>query len=216
MNASTRIDVNYVSVSGPQNAVTINAGSATAYTPVNYNISKAQNLTPEAPCDYASILKFSGAQGVTMTNLLVSQGAENTVDINNEAANIKLVGDFGYTNINRATCGEYSFDQAITIKGGSHDITITGTLHNKGAVELGNWSDQSTSKCYNVILDLRSTDGSKIDVILGRVDTKTVTLLGDCQINKWESFKLSTYWWAKSLIRNILRIPVGTKGPNWI
>jgi hypothetical protein len=69
---------------------------------------------------------------------------------------------------------------------------------------------------YNITLDIKSTDGKPVRVILGRVDGKTITLLGDCQIDKWGSLKLKTYWWIKYLIRKTIGINLGEKGPSWI
>lgn len=213
MSASTRIDINYLSV-GSDNAITLFAGSPAAHI-VNQPLSNFTTLSPDSPGSYASIAKFSGAKGIKLSDVNFSQGRENSVDINNGANNIELSGHFGRLDINNSEA--FIPDQVITIKGGSKNVIVRGIIHSHGdrcEIQIGNWSDQSYDNSTNITLDLTSSDGKPVIVQVGHA--KNVTLLGDCKLDKWGSLKLKAYWWLKRIVRAVMRIPVGTKGPSWM
>jgi hypothetical protein len=88
----------------------------------------------------------------------VKAGYEDVVDINNRSSWVVLFGDTW-----DISGSKYGF----TIKGGSHDCAIHGTIRGHGRecdVDLGNWSDQSNDKTRRIVLNLRSEDGSPIRV----------------------------------------------------
>lgn len=84
-------------------------------------------------------------------------GLEDCVDINNGASNGMITAAAFFPQ------GKY----CATIKGGSHDIRLRGTLCGHGSevdVDLGNISDQSDAKTTGITLDLVSADGTPINV----------------------------------------------------
>lgn len=208
MSSSTRTDINYFSI-GEQ--YVFFAGSDHPQTVDS--IPTPPIFTPENPSQYAAILKASGSdKGIWIDSPVIAQGHENAIDINNRSKNIK------YSNATIGATGENG-DQVITIKGGSTDIQITGVLHTRGNrqsvdVDVGNWSDQSYNNSERITLNLTHVDGKKINVRIGRA--KNVILLGSCKQMVFASLVLKAYWWFKWLVRKVLKIPVGTKGPSWL
>lgn len=97
---------------------------------------------------------------------IVEGGSEDVVDINNESHHIDVSIAGWKSN------GQYN----ATIKGGSHDIRLNGLIITHGKkvdVDLGNWSDQSDKKTYNIELALRSIGGRKIKVRVLKADKPT-------------------------------------------
>lgn len=174
-------DVNYFSISN--DGYTIDAGSPDARQVTE--LPEGNSFTPLRRDKYSDILKFSNRQSFSLTNVYVSQGKEDSVDINNRCSNITLQGNFAIEGYGK---------QVFTIKGGSKDIFISGVIENPGNhtdVEIGNWSDQSKEKTTNVQLNLRRMDGKPVRVIIGHASN--ITLGGNCKKDVWGSLLLQVY-----------------------
>lgn len=159
-------------------------------------------LTPENPTAWDSILKLSGRQKTQMAGLAIGQGMENALDVNSSSAFIDLEGDWG-VDVGYG-------DQVFTIKGGSHDIKLSGIVFSSGkkaVCTLGCWSDQSTEPVYNIDLSqLVMISGQPFTVIFGRVKNPLAALFGrsdhiklplGAKILFWRSIGEILYWWGK-------------------
>jgi hypothetical protein len=205
MSSSTKVDVNYLSVSN--NVWESNAGSSNP-TPAN-NPGDNAVLTPDHPVQYASILKICDFSIVSLSGLVVNQGAECSVDINNHATTM-LHGSFGESQNGLG-------NQIFSVKGASHAIlrgVVKGSGNRMGAdILVDNWSDQAyggsivdvTKLCHETAGHVRVVKRYGASIIVGNH-----TLL------KFQSLKLTAYWWVKWLVRKILKIPVDQKGPSWL
>ena len=167
-------------------------------------IPQPLNLLPEKPKKWDSILKFSNRKDTRLLDIWVDQGKENAVDINNESSGLILQGNFG----TKQSEGE----QVITIKGGSHNITMFGKVHSQGTdadLEVGCWSDESYDVSHNLNLSGLSRDSDDyrpITVVFGRVNNPIMAALGkpkDIQLPKgakvlfWASIGEIIYWHLK-------------------
>lgn len=151
-----------------------------------------------------AILKLSGRTDTQLAGLEVAQGKENSVDINSVSHSIALEGRFG---INGGVG-----DQVFTIKGGTYDVAIKGSVESTGRIAhctIGNWSDQSTATTHHLDLSLlRVTSGEPFTVVFGRVNSPILTILGkspdialppNVRILVWKSLGLLGYWWVKRI-----------------
>ena len=96
----------------------------------------------------------------------VLSGSEDALDVNNRCEHLMLSAKKWLL---RGRMG-------ITIKGGSHHISVSGTIAGHGKetdVDLGNHSDQSREPTRNVTLNLRRADGAPIRVRVLNADTPT-------------------------------------------
>lgn len=161
-------------------------------------------ITPENPIEWDAILKCSNRHDTVLNGLEVSQGQENSLDINNKSSNLDFSGEWG------VSCA--TGDQVFTIKGGSHDIKLSGKIFSKGRkaiVVIGEWSDQSYDTSYNIDLsELEMYDGSAVTIIVSRVNCPILAAFGKSKDIKFpKNFKVKTimslgeqiYWWAKWL-----------------
>jgi hypothetical protein len=192
-NNSTKIDVNKVSFYGEE----------------NLNLDDIMIHNEIDDLDIASMLKISHCQNVKANHVIIGQGAENAVDISC-SENVSLSGIFGAIGI---PC-----DQVITVKGGCRNINLyryidTPATKRKAHIEIGNWMDQSYKINKDITLDFIGQD--KIYVAVGWAVPFSVKLKSNCKYLFWRSVGLKFYWLAKFLIRLVMRIPKGTKGPNW-
>lgn len=194
-------DRNYFSIS--QNKFTVDSGGP---NPHEVTELPSDNVfsPPDGAENYSDILKFSNQQGFTILGCKVDQGKEDAVDMNRGCEDIILDGEFGIGA---------GGSQVITVKGGCKNIWVTGISHGS-RIEIGNWSDQTYNYSENIVLNLRSTNGSTIKVSIGRA--KNVSLQGDCKKDTFGSLKLTAYWWIKWIVRKILGIKVGQSGPSWL
>lgn len=161
--------------------------------------------------DFDAILKVSHSSNLRGT-VVVPNGRENAVDIN-VCSNITLFGYFGGGGVTGA--------QVITAKGGSHDIIIGGVITsaktNSGIdVDIGNHSDQSRALTRRVKLNLVREDGSPVKVRIGWALPFSVKLGPGCKYMLWSSLTLKSYVLLKLIVRVVLRIPPGVKGPAWL
>lgn len=209
-------DINYFSIGRtPQeiadnkpNTYTVDVG-----LPSQHNVDELPSdlkFDPDNPSIYNDILKFSGAANVSLLNgVVVAQGKEDSVDMNRFCTNITLQGDFGMGNVQG--------NSAFTIKGGSKDIQLFGTIHNRNKetdVDIGNWSDQTYDESTNISVHVNHADGKPVRVRIGRASN--ITLGENCKEDKFGSLQLKAYWWFKWLVRKILGIKVGQSGPSWL
>lgn len=198
---TSKADKNYLSLNN--GCAMFYAGTVNLqYLPLSEPIPKV--ISPEDPLKWDAILKCSNRHDTTLTDLKVAQGQENSLDINNKSSNLDFSGDWGVScNIG---------DQVFTIKGASHDIKISGNIYSDGkkaVVVIGEWSDQSYDKSYNIDLsDLKMADGSPVTVIVSRVNNPILAAFGRSKDIKFpKNFKVLTlmslgeqiYWWAKWL-----------------
>lgn len=159
-------------------------------------------IYPENPFDWDAVLKCSNRHDTVLTDLKVAQGQENSLDINNKSSNLDFSGDWG------VSFGEG--DQVFTIKGGSHDIKISGDIYSRGKkaiVVIGEWSDQNYDPSYNIDLSgLRMADGSPVTIIVSRVNSpilaafgksKDIKLPANSKVLTFMSLAEQIYWWLK-------------------
>jgi len=149
---------------------------------------------PEDPSQWDSSLKVSGnTYGVNVVGISAAQCRENVLDINHSKGVTFVRARLGRT-------GEVG-EQVITIKGGSSDVLIHGTIYSRGTnadVVLGQWADQSTARSHTIDLSgLARDDGEPVTVIMVRVDRRTVKLPPKAKVLWLKSLGYSAYWWAK-------------------
>ena len=162
------------------------------------------NLKPTIPSSWDAILKLSGRTNTQLAGLEVFQGQENSVDINSVSHGIALEGRFGV--------GGGQGDNVFTIKGGTYDVIIKGSVESNGRIAMttiGNWSDQSTATTHHIdFYLLRVTSGKPLTVVFGRVNNPIFAIFGrspdivlppNARILVWKSLGLFTYWWLKRI-----------------
>lgn len=199
MSASTHVDNNLYSVYGNRH------GSDEVLTLDGLDLG-SENITGiDTP------LKISHSIALTGMNVVVPCGLETSVDID-VCVGVNLNGDFGV--------GGYNPQTPLRIKGNSHHIKLSGRLHARGArgvdVEIGNWMDQDYGLSGTIDLtELKHVDGNKIRVAIGWVKPFTVKLGPNCSYAFWDSIGLKFYVPAKRLLRLLLGIKQGEKGPEW-
>lgn len=203
MSDSTRIDINYISCSN--NTWGLDEGSPNPQ-PLS-GLPADGKVIPVNRKAYASALKLCDNSVVTTTGLEVAQCNECALDVNNHAT-VDVKGTFGSV--------EKFGAQTFSVKGGSV-AKITGTLRgdrDKGCdVLVDNWSDQSYNSSTVDLTYAVHEQGRKIKVMYRFFASK---IIGD-NVEKLylKSAGLTFYWWAKWIIRKILGIKVGQKGPSW-
>lgn len=194
MSASDRPDVNFNSI----------------YAEHGQQID-GMDLSKVDGSQYSSPLKISHSFAIVGSHLVIPQGLENAVDID-LCDGVHLSGEFG--------TGPVQGDQVITVKGGTKNYTLEGTLHSRGnrgyEVGVGNWFDQSYGIGGKGLIDLNHQDGGKVRVAIGWAIPFATKLGNNCKYMPFESLKLKAYFIIKFLVRFALRIPIGTKGPSWL
>lgn len=206
MSASTRIDVNYLSIGA--DGCAIGAGGPDAVNipfPTDFDLSKIDGSK------YASLLKISGRFVGEVSDAIAPQGKECAVDINTLAV-VTLQGHFGSDN------NKFG-DQIFSVKGGAKAI-IKGVLHGAGIrmkadVLVDNWADLIYDGSTVDLTEVSHVSGRKINVVK-RYGASNVILGKNAKVDVIRSIGLTVYWWAKCIVRAVLRIPKGVKGPSWI
>ena len=197
MNPSIRPDINYLSVIGDQ------------HMPVQRDFSAVDGSL------YASVLKFSdGIHDQEIKDLVVPAGNETAVDCD-WATNVGIAGQFGD--------GPVQPDNVLRFKGPFRNCSAAGFLLQRGKrngidIEVGNHFDQHLGLGSG--LDLTNIephkDGGRVTFAVGWVVPFTVKYKrANLEYLIIESIKLKLYVATKHLLRLILRIPAGTKGPAW-
>ncbi len=197
--------LNYLSVSNGIAGLWEGGPNATSCPlPVN-----SQVIQPTGPCD-ATLKICDSTNGLTLAGIQVYQGLQDSVNLQNQAHDITLAGDFAL--------GSTPGLQAFTIKGGCYNVTISGVIHQHGTyadVTIGEWSDQFQGPTHDLDLTgLKMADGSPIKVVMAQ--SSGVKLPASPTVLFWKSVELKAYVWFKGLVRRILRIPAGTSGPSWL
>jgi hypothetical protein len=76
--------------------------------------------------------------------------------------------------------------------------------------------DQTPAPTWGVHIHAEHRDGGPVNVVTGWVVPFSIHLSGDCEWLWWESMKLKAYIVAKFIVRAVLRIPRGVKGPSFM
>lgn len=170
---------------------------------------------------YSSPLKISHSSQIVAEDLSVPQGLENALDVN-VVDGLIASGKFGVGNDFKTTEG-----QVITIKA-SRDVCIGRRFNGEpseiygkpgrgGAhIEIGQHSDQGCRPTSFVTLRVRHAEGGPVYVVTGNVLPWTMDFGENTVWLKWASVKLAAYVYFKLLVRIVLRIPKGVKGPSWL
>jgi len=206
MSSSTKVDVNYISCSNGVWGMNEGGPNPTSCAP----LADGAVLTPANPTSYASILKLCDNSTVTLKGLVVEQGSEGSVDINNHAT-VNLQGTFG----NSAGGG----NQIFSIKGQSSAViagTLKGSGNRQGAdLVCDEWSDQAYGGSSVDLTNAKHETGRKL-VVVKRYGASNVTLGLNAQVAVLPSIELTAYWWLKWTVRKVTGIKVGQKGPSWL
>jgi len=211
MSSSTSIDVNYLSYACDTSGTC--AWSLSAGSPYIVQVpAPADNSTaflPSNPTSFASILKLADSANITLTNLVVDQGVECSVDANNKV-NATVVGTFG-----NSTNGVGN--QIFSVKGGS-TLVIKGTLKGSGNrlnadILVDNWSDQDYDGSTVDLTYAKHETGRKLNVVY-RIGASKI--IGDCNKLLLPSIGLTAYFYLKLLVRKVMGIKQGQKGPSWL
>ncbi len=129
--------------------------------------------TPALRPKWSDTLKITdGCHSLNVTAPRIYGGAEDCVDINNQARDIVVSSTF-------VPQGKF----AATIKGGVHGVTLIGTLWTRGSevdIDLGNWSDQSSRKTTRVALNLETADGKPVRVRV--LNAEKPIVVGDTRV----------------------------------
>lgn len=202
---STRPDLNYLSISGGFWAQYDKNGAG---VPVEFPANGI--LDPVNSLDYTAILKISGGEVVELSKIMVAQGRECSVDINNHAK-AKLSGVFG-------TMADGVGDQIFSVKGAA-SAEISGTICGSGKrlkadIIVDQWSDQSESGSVVDMTNTTHVTGRKIRVVkrygASKVSGQNIEIL------VFNSILLTGYWWIKWITRKIMGIKLGQKGPSFL
>lgn len=200
---TSRADRNYLSYSGDTVQLYMGTPEARSIQP-----PYPMDMLPTDPQSWDAVLKVSSNDNaVSLVStpdapVRIAQGRENAIDCNNLAGDVTIRGEIGY--------GGGEGDQVVTIKGGSSDITISGTIHSRGRdcdVELGMWSDQSTDPVHHLdLVGLKRADGRPVTVIIVRADMRTIALPEGAKVLQLKSALAVAYWWAKRAYVAILSL----------
>ncbi len=146
---------------------------------------------------YSSLLKLcdhSVGPDYSGTPLIIPQGRENAVDMNNVAWAIRIKAEFGRPG--------QEGDQVITVKGGCSGIWLMGTIYSRGRnadYVQDAWSDQSAALCSEIDLSgLVRADGQPVTIILGRFGSKVAAYPASYRVLFWKSLGYSLYHVGKS------------------
>jgi hypothetical protein len=155
------------------------------------------------------VLKFSAAQALLRGRVTAAGGAENACDVNNDS-DIVLQGELGLTGGDQA---------GLSVKGGSALGTLDAgvvvflpSAKSRTDLLVDDWSDRSRAPSI-VVMRARRTDGQPVRVVFGRWHRPRID--GPSRIVWGWTIALHLYNPAKALLRALLRIPAGTKGPAW-
>lgn len=182
---TSRADNNYCSITGDECVI------GGQFVPI------PDQLTPDNPEQYDSILKITGpaSAGKVYTFTAVSQGREAIIDINNEAHDLTI-------NLGKAGAPDQSGQYALKIKGGAHNIAVTGEVLSAQTsyanITLGEWSDQSQNVTRNISL-VGLTSAKPLTAIIANADSSTLQL-GKVKLLVWTSVGAKIGYWSKWVI----------------
>lgn len=137
-------------------------------TDSNSAVVMEQAGIPTPKPDWSDTIKItSGCHGLWVNIGTIWGGREDCVDINNGANGIGV-------NANFIPQGKY----VATIKGGTRDITLAGSISLPGGsevdIDLGNWSDQSSRKVTGVALNLAKPNRAPVTVRVLNADKPAI------------------------------------------
>ena len=211
MSKSTEIDVNYLSYAcDPLGncAWSLSAGSPYIIQCPAPTDNSTAFVVPN-PTSFASILKLADHSSITLTGLVVDQANENSVDINNNVT-ATVEGVFGNSTPKIG-------NQIFSVKGNCK-VVIKGTLKGAGNradadVLVDNWSDQDYGPSSVDLTEAKHETGRKLKVVY-RIGSSTV--IGDCEKLYLQSIGFTAYYYLKLIVRKIMGIPQGKKGPSFL
>ena len=211
MSKSTSIDINYLSYACDLQgncSWSLSAGSPDIVQ-VPAPTDNGTAFLPSNPTDFASVLKLADRAFIHLADLIVEQGNENSVDVNNNVT-ATIAGTFGNS---KPGVG----NQIFSIKGNS-DVTIRGVLKGAGNrasadILVDNWSDQNYNGSIVNLTYARHETNRKLKVVY-RIGTSKI--IGDCNKLYLQSIGLTIYFYTKLLVRKLLGIKQGQKGPSWL
>jgi hypothetical protein len=211
MSKSTSIDINYLSYACNTQgtcAWSLSAGSPDIVQ-VSAPTDNSTAFLPSNPTSFASILKLADSAIINLSGLVVDQASENAVDANNKVSAV-LEGVFG-----NSTPG--IGNQIFSVKGGC-SVSIRGTLKGAGNrlnadILVDNWSDQDYSSSTVDLTQAKHETGRKLNVVY-RIGSSKV--IGDCNKLLLPSIGLTIYFYVKLLVRKVMGIKQGQKGPSFL
>jgi len=120
-----------------------------------------RNVQHPAPIDGAgfhdAVKCSTGLRDFTARFGTVIAGSEDALDVNNHCQDLDIAAHRWVFPPGRAATG-------FTVKGNSHNVLIAGLVDGDPLVELGNASDQSTTWCTGIRLDLYRLEQKPIRV----------------------------------------------------
>jgi len=211
MSKSTSIDINFLSYACDKQgtcAWSLSAGSPDIVQ-VPAPTDNSTVFLPPNPTSFASILKLADTAIISLSGLIVDQGVECSVDANNKVSAV-IEGTFG-----NSTNG--IGNQIVSVKGSS-SITIKGTLKGAGNrlnadILVDNWSDQDYGSSTVDLTQAVHETGRKLNVVYRIGSSK---IIGNCNKLIWPSIQLTVYFYIKLLVRKVLGIKQGQKGPSFL
>ena len=178
------------------------------YDPSNASsdLAKLMGANSTNPADYDAILKIAdGVSGLVLKGIQVAQGYQDSLNINNAVSGCNISGAFSIS-ANKGL-------RSITVKGGSCNNFISGTVYHQQNVtlKLGDWSDQNTSFSIGNDFVGLSLQGGAITVAAGEAKSNLFPASADYE--KLYSFFLDVYWSVKFDVRSVMKIKVPNSGP---
>lgn len=188
MSLKKKTDVNY-------------HGVADNPTPVSID---GQAIIPPKPANFwDDAFKLSNAWAVTVTNCNINPNGgnrEDGIDINRFCRDVLI-----------KNCRVRSGDKyAVTIKGGSHqitlqDVTIHGPRGKEGVdIDIGNFCDWNYAMTNDITLkNVIREDGEPVRLRIGRGENVNI-VGGNVKVLVVQSFLLKAYVWAKFWLQHWL------------
>jgi hypothetical protein len=140
-SSTSLMDRNYFSFNGP-----INSGQVVHLA----GVMNGAGYDDTVKCS-TGLRNFRAVLGTVIS------GSEDALDVNNHCQNLEIHASRWVFPLGHAATG-------FTVKGNSHNITISGDVDGDPLVDLGNASDQSTVWCTGIRLNLRRLDRKPIRV----------------------------------------------------
>lgn len=121
------------------------------------------------PAVHSDALKFSNSHDGYVRVDSIDGGREDCIDVNNRCSSLEI-----HVHNGMRPKGKY----AATIKGGSRNIVLVGTLENHAAevdIDIGNQSSQSDELTDDVLLNVAMRDGSPVRVRVWNAEMPMLT-----------------------------------------
>jgi hypothetical protein len=200
-SSSTEPDINYLSLTDEQ-------AKSGMLNELDLSHVRGQN--------YSDVLKISHKQGIPIrgVGMVIPRGRENALDIE-DCDDVILNGEFGTNSVDGAK------GTAITAKGNLSNAHLSGLIRGPAGqqnahIDVGNWYDQNYGWSKNIVLNFHHESVGPVYVVTGWVKPFSIKLQGGCKWLMWQSLALKAYVLAKFVVRFLMRIPKGVKGPAWM